>query len=82
MSAARVFVARLAGCSVFDPTGDKIGKARDVVVVYRQKEPPRVVGFVVEVSGKRRVFLSIGRVSSVGSGQIITTGEINLHRFE
>ncbi|MCU1414978.1 MAG: magnesium transporter [Microbacteriaceae bacterium] len=82
MSAARVFVARLAGCSVFDPAGDKVGKVRDVLVVYRQKEPPRVVGFVVEVSGKRRVFLSIGRVTSIGSGQIITTGLINLRRFE
>ncbi len=82
MSAARVFVARLAGCSVFDPAGDKVGKVRDVLVVYRQKEPPRVVGFVVEVTGKRRVFLSIGRITSIGSGQIITTGLINLRRFE
>ena len=82
MSAARVFVARLAGCSVFDPAGDKVGKVRDVLVVYRQKLSPRVVGFVVEVSGKRRVFVSIGRVTSIGSGQIITTGLINLRRFE
>jgi CBS domain-containing protein len=28
------------------------------------------------------VFLSIGRVTSIGSGQIITTGLINLRRFE
>jgi CBS domain-containing protein len=55
---------------------------RDVLVVYRQKQPPRVVGFVVEVTGKRRVFLSVGRVTSIGSGQIITTGLINLRRFE
>ncbi|CAN5227540.1 CBS domain-containing protein [soil metagenome] len=82
MSATRVFVARLAGCSVFDPAGDKVGRVRDVLVVYRQKEPPRVVGFIVEVPGKRRVFLSIGRITSIGSGQIITTGLINLRRFE
>ncbi len=81
MSAARVFVARLAGCSVFDPAGDKVGRVRDVLVVYRQKEPPRVVGLIVEVPGKRRVFLSIGRVTSFGSGQVITTGLINLRRF-
>jgi CBS domain-containing protein/sporulation protein YlmC with PRC-barrel domain len=72
----------LAGCSVFDPAGDKVGRVRDVLVVYRQKEPPRVVGFIVEVPGKRRVFLSIGRITSIGSGQIITTGLINLRRFE
>ena len=82
MSAARVFVARLAGCSVFDPAGDKVGRVRDVLVVYRQKEPPRVVGLIVEVPGKRRVFLSIGRVTSFGSGQVITTGLINMRRFE
>ena len=45
MSATRVFVARLAGCSVFDPNGDQVGKVRDVLVVYRKREPsPRVVG--------------------------------------
>lgn len=37
---------------------------------------------VLEVPGKRRVFLSIGRVTSIGSGQIIATGLINLRRFE
>ena len=55
---------------------------RDALVVYRQKEPPRVVGLIVEVPGKRRVFLSIGRVTSFGSGQVITTGLINMRRFE
>ncbi|WBU38139.1 magnesium transporter MgtE N-terminal domain-containing protein [Homoserinibacter sp. YIM 151385] len=82
MSAARVFVARLAGCSVFDPAGDRVGKVRDVLVVYRKSESPRVVGLIVEVPGKRRVFVSIGRVTSIGSGQVITTGLINLRRFE
>ena len=82
MSPSRVFVARLAGCSVFDPAGDKVGRVRDVLVVYRNAGSPRVVGFVVEVPGRRRVFLSIGRITSIGSGQIITTGLINLRRFE
>ena len=82
MSATRVFVARLAGCAVFDPAGDRVGKARDVLVVYRKNDPPRVVGLIVEIPGKRRVFVSIGRVTSIGGGQIITTGLINLRRFE
>lgn len=82
MSATRVFAARLAGCSVFDPAGDRVGKVRDVLVVYRSSEAPRVVGFIVEVPGRRHVFLSVGRVTSIGSGQIITTGVINLRRFE
>ena len=82
MSTTRVFAARLVGCSVFDPNGDRVGKVRDVLVVRRTKLAPRVVGMIVEVPGKRRVFLSIGRVTSIGSGQIITTGLINLRRFE
>lgn len=82
MSTTRVFAARLVGCSVFDPNGDRVGKVRDVLIVYRTSGPPRVVGFVLEVPGKRRVFLSVGRVTSIGSGQIITTGLINLRRFE
>jgi CBS domain-containing protein/sporulation protein YlmC with PRC-barrel domain len=82
VSATRVFVARLAGCTVFDPAGDRVGKVRDVLVVYRKNDPPRVVGLIVEIPGKRRVFVSIGRVTSIGSGQIITTGLINVRRFE
>ncbi len=77
-----MFVARLAGCTVFDPAGDRVGKVRDVLVVYRKSDPPRVVGLVVEIPGKRRVFVSIGRVTSIGGGQIITTGLINVRRFE
>lgn len=82
MSAQRVFVARLAGCLVFDPAGDRVGKVRDVVVVYRSGAAPRVVGLVVEIPGKRRVFVSITRVTSIGAGQVITTGLINVRRFE
>ncbi|WP_022881310.1 magnesium transporter MgtE N-terminal domain-containing protein [Gryllotalpicola ginsengisoli] len=82
MSAQRVFVARLAGCGVFDPVGDRVGKVRDVVVVYRSDGAPRVVGLVVEIPGKRRVFVSITRVTSIGAGQVITTGLINVRRFE
>lgn len=82
MSTQRVFVARLSGCSVFDPAGDRLGKVRDVVVIYRKDDPPRVVGLVVEIPGRRHVFLSIGRVTSVATGQVITTGLINVRRFQ
>ncbi|MFD1720222.1 magnesium transporter MgtE N-terminal domain-containing protein [Amnibacterium endophyticum] len=82
MSTTRIFVARLAGCAVFDRQGDRLGRVRDVVVVYRRAASPRVVGMVVEIPGRRRVFLSIGRVVSIGAGQVITTGLINVRRFE
>ena len=60
MSTQRVFVARLAGCAVFDPAGDRLGKVRDVVVIYRKDDPPRVVGLVVEIPGRRHVFQQRG----------------------
>ncbi|MCR2762219.1 CBS domain-containing protein [Microbacterium sp. zg.B48] len=82
MSMQRVFVARLSGCSVFDPAGDRLGKVRDVVVIYRKDDPPRVVGLVVEIPGRRHVFVSIGRVTSIATGQVITTGLINVRRFQ
>lgn len=75
-------MGRLAGISVFDPVGDKVGRVRDVLVVYRSSGAPRVVGLVVEIPGKKRVFVSIGRVTSMGAGQVITTGLINVRRFE
>lgn len=78
----RVYVARLAGCAVFDPAGDRLGKVRDVVVIYRAADPPRVVGLVVEIPGRRHVFMSIGRVTSIDTGQVITTGLINVRRFQ
>ncbi|MCR2784462.1 MULTISPECIES: CBS domain-containing protein [unclassified Microbacterium] len=82
MSTQRVFVARLAGCTVFDPAGDRLGKVRDVVVIFRKDDPPRVIGLVVEIPGRRNVFLSIGRVTSIVTGQVITTGLINVRRFQ
>lgn len=82
MSTQRVFVARLAGTAVFDPVGDRLGKVRDVVIVYRSTAAPRVIGLVVEIPGRRQVFLSIGRVTSIRAGQVISTGLINVRRFQ
>lgn len=90
MSSARIFVARLVGLSVFDPLGDEVGRVRDVVVTvirrsYAANRPtsrPRVIGLVVEVPGRRRVFVPMTRVTSIDSGQVITTGLVNLRRFE
>lgn len=79
----RVFAARLAGLSVFDPQGDQVGKVRDVVVVLRADlRQPRVVGLVVEVFGRRRIFAPMTRVTSIDAGSVITTGLLNMRRFE
>jgi len=82
-ASARVFVARLAGLPVFDPLGDQVGKVRDVVVVFSaRRQHPRAVGLVVEVPGRRRVFVPMTRVTSMDAGQVITTGLVNMRRFE
>ncbi|WP_112244134.1 magnesium transporter MgtE N-terminal domain-containing protein [Kribbella monticola] len=82
-SPSRVYIARLAGLPVYDPNGDQVGKVRDVVVMLRQgHQPPRVLGLVVEVFTRRRIFLPMTRVTSVDAGHVITTGLVNMRRFE
>ena len=78
----RVFVARLAGTTVFDPLGDQVGRVRDVVLLLRATGQPRAVGLVVEVPGRRRVFLPLTRVTSIDAGQVISTGLLNMRRFQ
>src|SRR5690349_6742349 len=43
---------------------------------------PRVLGMVAEVFGRRRVFLPMTRVTTIDSGQVYTTGLLNMRRFE
>ncbi len=79
----RVFLARLAGTAVFDPNGDPVGKVRDAVATLRTNNlPPRVLGLVVEVPLRRRVFVPITRVTSIESGAVVITGLLNMRRYE
>jgi sporulation protein YlmC with PRC-barrel domain len=76
-------VARLAGTAVYDPNAEPVGKVRDVVVTLRiGAQAPRVLGLVVEMSNRRRVFVPMTRVTAVDGGQVITTGLVNMRRFE
>ncbi|MFC2574297.1 MAG: magnesium transporter, partial [Actinomyces oris] len=78
---SRVFVARLIGTSVFDPLGDAVGKVHDVVVLLQMRGEPRAVGFVIDVSSRRRVFLPLSRITAIEPGAVITTGLMNIRRF-
>lgn len=79
----RVFLARLAGTAVFDPNGDPVGKVRDAVATLRtNNQPPRILGIVVEVPLRRRVFVPITRVTSIESGAVVITGLVNMRRFD
>ena len=80
---ARVYVARLVGLPIFDPQGDQVGKVRDLVVAIRSEaSQPRVLGLVAEVFGRRRIFVPMTRVTNIDSGQVYTTGLLNMRRFE
>ncbi|GAA4457389.1 CBS domain-containing protein [Phytohabitans houttuyneae] len=79
-----MYVARLAGLPVFDPNGDQVGRVRDAVVRLRTtNRPPQVVGLVAEMPLRRRIFLPMGRVTSIDTDAVeLGTGTLNLRRFE
>jgi Mg/Co/Ni transporter MgtE len=79
----RVYAARLAGMVVLGPDGESIGRVRDVVVsisVVRQQ--PRVLGFVVELLTRRRIFVPILRITAIEPNAVtLTTANVSLRRF-
>jgi flagellar motility protein MotE (MotC chaperone)/sporulation protein YlmC with PRC-barrel domain len=80
---ARVYAARMVGLPIFDPQGDQVGKVRDLVAAVRSEvNQPRVLGLVAEVFGRRRIFVPMTRVTNIDSGQVYTTGLLNMRRFE
>jgi CBS domain-containing protein len=83
-TATRVYIARLAGLPVFDPNGDQVGRIRDAVARLRTtNRPPQIVGLVAEMPMRRRIFLPIGRITSLDADSVVlSTGTLNLRRFE
>ena len=83
MGVDRVFVARLVGLAVFGPDGERIGKVRDLVVGLRvDANPPRVLGMVVELATRRRIFVPMLRVTAVDPSAVtLATGSVSLRGF-
>jgi Mg/Co/Ni transporter MgtE len=79
----RVFAAQLAGLPVFGPDGESIGKVRDLVAGLRlDHQPPRILGIVVELATRRRVFVPMLRVTSIEPNAVtLATGSVNMRRF-
>ncbi|OKL48109.1 magnesium transporter MgtE N-terminal domain-containing protein [Boudabousia marimammalium] len=78
----RIFAARLAGTTVFDPIGDAVGRVADIVILLSFRNAPRAVGLVVEVGNRRRVFLPFSRITSIEAGAVIMTGRLDIRRFK
>jgi flagellar motility protein MotE (MotC chaperone) len=79
----RVFVARLVGLTVFGPDGERIGKVRDLVASMRvDASPPRVLGLMVELATRRRIFVPMLRVTNIDPGAVtLATGSVSLRGF-
>ncbi|HEX4705660.1 MAG TPA: CBS domain-containing protein [Pseudonocardiaceae bacterium] len=82
-AAIRVFVAQLAGLPVFGPDGESIGRVRDIVAGLRtDRQPPRALGIVIELTSRRRIFVPMLRVTSIEPNAVtLATGRVNLRRF-
>lgn len=79
----RVFLAKLAGTPVFDPNADRVGKIRDAVASLRQDSlAPRILGFIVQVPQRRKIFIPITRVTSINDNGVFITGSLNIRRYQ
>jgi Mg/Co/Ni transporter MgtE len=60
-----------------------MGKVRDLVVALRvDRAPPRVLGLVIELATRRRIFVPMLRVTSIEPNAItLATGSVNMRRF-
>lgn len=79
----RVYAARLCGLAVLGPDGESLGRVRDIVIsigIVRQQ--PRVLGLVVELLTRSRIFVPILRVTAIEPHAVtLNTGNVSLRRF-
>lgn len=79
----RVYASRIAGLPVFGPDGEQIGRVRDLVTALRSgPRPPRVLGLVLDLMARQRIFVPMLRVTSVEPGAVLlSTGTVSLRKF-
>ncbi|WP_031468581.1 magnesium transporter MgtE N-terminal domain-containing protein [Sciscionella sediminilitoris] len=79
----KVFAAQLVGLPVFGPDGEQLGKLRELVAGLRYGGgEPRVLGLVVEMATRRRIFVPMLRVTAIEPNAVtLATGSVNLRRF-
>ncbi|CDQ45840.1 magnesium transporter MgtE N-terminal domain-containing protein [Mycolicibacterium neoaurum] len=83
VAVTRVYAARLAGMVVLGPDGESVGRVRDIVVsISIVRQQPRVLGLVVELLTRKRIFVPILRVTAIEPGTVtLSTGNVSLRRF-
>src|SRR6185295_16088665 len=79
----RVYAARLSGLVVLGPDGETLGRVRDVVIsISIVRQQPRVLGLVVELLTRRRIFVPILRVTAIEPQAVtLITANVSLKRF-
>ena len=81
MDTTRVFAGRLAGMLLLGADGESLGRIRDVVLTIRSTRAV-ALGLVAEVAGKRRIFLPMGRITSIDPKEVtLNTSSVNLRPF-
>ena len=68
---------------VLGPDGESLGRVRDVVIsISIVRQQPRVLGLVVELPTRRRIFVPILRVTAIEPNAVtLNTGNVSLSRF-
>jgi Mg/Co/Ni transporter MgtE len=68
---------------VLGPDGESMGRVRDVVIsISIVRHQPRVLGLVVELLTRKRIFVPILRVTAIEpSGVTLTTANVSLRKF-
>ncbi len=69
---------------VLGPFGESLGRVRDVVVsISIVRQQPRVLGLVVEVPTRRRIFVPMLRVGAIEPNAVtLNSANVSLRRFE
>ncbi|WKD60879.1 Magnesium transporter MgtE [Corynebacterium ciconiae DSM 44920] len=80
----RVYAGRLAGMVVRSPDAEPIGRVRDVVVMMHGHEhDSRVLGLIVALPSKRRIFLPMLRVATIEPQEIVlASGQVSMRSYQ
>jgi Mg/Co/Ni transporter MgtE len=83
-SVNRVYVARLSRMMVLGPMGESFGRIRDVVIsISIVRQQPRVLGLVVDLATRRKIFIPILRVTAIEPNAVtLSSGSVSLRHFE